>query len=343
MKAIVLDEEGYFKDYQGLRVKDETYGQELLKHFSMNEFGVITTHYQGAEVLVEAFDKPYIARQIGVMDGHWWIQMPYQFRQGFDPQSLSLDEWDRFHGVAENGIPFVLSRTAQAELFNLAEDFTDESIHLLGKEYQTPNYYIENLDANLAQFWTDVYNEKPIPNWDLQKPHPELESSLHQLKLQKQRVLVAGCGYGHDAAYLAEKGFVVTAVDMSEKALEGAQDRYGHLENLEFVKADVFELGKEYKEAFDLIFEHTCYCAITPQRRSKLIQVWRQCLAPEGHLLGIFFVVPKRTGPYFGGSEWELREKLSPYFQFLYWTRLHHSPGWRLGAELLIYGKKKDL
>ncbi len=65
-------------------------------------------------------------------------------------------------------------------------------------------------------------------------------------------------------------------------------------------------------------------------------------LTETGHLLGIFFVVPKRTGPYFGGSEWELREKLQTPFNFLYWTRLKFSPGWRLGAELMVYAQIKS-
>ena len=94
--------------------------------------------------------------------------------------------------------------------------------------------------------------------------------------------------------------------------------------------------------SFDIVFEHTFYCAISPDKRTHLVKLWKRVLSETGHLLGIFFVIPKRNGPYFGGSEWELREKLQKDFNFRYWTRLKHSPDWRLGAELMIYTQIKE-
>lgn len=340
-KTIAIDEEGFFVLEGGIRLQDDSLGKNMLKELRMDEFGVIHLSYDGHDVLVEPFDKPYVAKQVLIDNGKLFAHMPYQLQVEVELESLSLDEWDRFHGMTTNQIPFVLSRPAQAELFNLANDFSDESITLLGKEIKTPNYYIADNSVNQSPFWTDKYKENPLPPWNLEKPHPEIKSILQQIKINKLRILVPGCGYGHDAAFLAEQGHVVTAVDISPEALAGARKRYGHIANLEFIEADVFNLSQEHKKAYDLIFEHTCYCAISPFDRDRLVQAWKSYLDDQGHLLGIFFVVPKRTGPYFGGSEFELREKLESRFKFFYWTRLKHSPGWRNGAELMIYAQLK--
>lgn len=341
-KSIIIDEEGFFVVNNNTRLTDDSLGKAMLAAIHVDDFGVIHTQYEGEDILIEAFDKPYVAKQVHLKDSQLSVQMPYHVQQPIIMESLCLDEWDRFHALTTNNVPVVFSRPAQAELFNLATDFSDDSIHINGKEFTTPHYYINSNEVNQAPFWTDKYKEDPSPPWNLNEPHPEIKSILQQLKINKLRILVPGCGYGHDAAHFAKQGHVVTAIDISPQALSEAKKLYGHIPNLNFVQADIFDLPEEHHKAYDLIFEHTCYCAISPDQRNKLILSWTKYLAETGHILGIFFVVPKRTGPYFGGSEWELREKLSRKFKFLYWTRLKHSPGWRKGAELMVYAQIKD-
>ena len=133
----------------------------------------------------------------------------------------------------------------------------------------------------------------------MSKPHPELQSILPQLKLNKRRILVPGCGYGHDAAYLAKQGHIVTAIDISEKAVTEAKRLYGHISNLDIHLADVFQLDETHREEYDVIFEHTCYCAISPTSRDKLIKVYKKYLSEKGHLLGIFFCGTQKIGTLF--------------------------------------------
>lgn len=341
-KTIAIDEEGYFLLPGGIRVTDEKVGHDMLAAISKDDFGVLHLDFQGEQALVEAFDKPYVALQVHLEEDRLVAQMPYQLKQPVIFESFCVDEWDRFHCQTENGIPVVFSRTAQAELFNIADSFDDDSVFLKSKKIMTPHYYQTENETNAEPFWTNKYNENPSPPWNLDKVHPELPSLLQQLKVNKCRVLVPGCGYGHDAAYFAKQGHIVTAIDISPNAIEKAKSLYGHIDNLEFVVADAFNLDDSYKKAFDIIFEHTFYCAVSPFSRDEVVKLWKSWLADTGHLLGIFFVVPKRTGPYFGGSEWELREKLQSRFNFLYWTRLKASPGWRKGAELSIYAQLKE-
>lgn len=341
-KTIALDEEGYFLVDGGIRVTDDLVGRRMLEAIEVDEFGVSHMNYDGHQVIVEPFDKPFVAKQVYFENGVLSIQMPYQHLSEVILDSLCVDEWDRFHGLTTKKIPFVLSRAAQAELFNLAQEFTDHSIQIAGKLIQTPLYYIIDKEVNKKEFWCERYQENPSPPWNLDKPHPEIKSFLQQLKLNKCRILVAGCGYGHDAALLAEQGHVVTAIDISEQAITTAKQRYGHIKNLTFEVQDIFASQEQYHNTFDIVFEHTFYCAVSPDKREEVVKLWKNVLTDTGHLLGIFFVVPKRSGPYFGGSEWELREKLQKRFDFFYWTRLQHSPGWRLGAELMVYARVKE-
>lgn len=341
IKTIALDQDGYFLLQNGVRLTDAKVGKEMLKGLRIDNYGVIHMDFQNETYVVEAFDKPYVARQVHVQDNTLQVQMPYHLQLPVDLSSLCLDEWDRFHGLTKSGVPFVLSRPAQAELLNLADEFSDDSLTLLGHTIHTEPYYIVDNNVEDVQFWSERYQEDPSPGWNLEAPHPELKSVLSQIKINKMRVLVPGCGYGHDAALLSEAGHVVTAVDMSPEAIAGAKKRYGHLKNLEFIEQDIFQLDETHHRAYDMIFEHTCYCAVHPNLRNELFKTYRRYLDETGHLLAVFFVIPKRKGPYFGSSEWELQNQLEKNFNFLYWTRLKHSPDWRQGAELLIYAQIK--
>jgi SAM-dependent methyltransferase len=106
------------------------------------------------------------------------------------------------------------------------------------------------------------------------------------------------------------------------------------------MQADIFHLPAEMTGAFDMVFEHTCYCAISPSRRNELVRVWRRVLTEGGHVLGVFFTMDRPNGPPYGGSEWELRSRLGKTFRLLFWTRLRDSVSSRLGQELLVYAQK---
>jgi SAM-dependent methyltransferase len=151
--------------------------------------------------------------------------------------------------------------------------------------------------------------------------------------------LILGCGSGNDAAYFAKQGHTVTAVDFSEEAVAQAKAKYEGVEGLTFLRQDALALPESWNERFDLVFEHTFYCAISPDRRGELVRTWKRMLHGQGHLLGVFFVMEKRFGPPFGGSEWEIRERLKKDFKFLYWTRWHRSLERRKAKELVVYAQ----
>lgn len=340
-RYIRIDEEGFF-DFQGRRVEDEKLGGTLIANLKFDEQGSLITDYEGAPSYVESFDAPLIARGIRFIDaGVGEIDLPYRLKMKFPLASLTVDEWDRFHGVTENGLPFVLSRQAQVEFFDMLEEFDDDSVTIQGKEYSTPAWLSPNRDADKDSWWTNLYRTDEA-GWELGREHSALAETLPQLKLNRAKILVLGAGAGHDAAFLARQGHLVTAVDFSDEAINRMKDVYGSIESLQIHKSDIFKLPDSWAGKFDMVFEHTCYCAISPEKRNTLVKLWSKFLAPQGHLLGMFFVNEKRMGPPFGGSEWELRERLKSSFEFMYWTRWRLSVDKRKAKELLIYARKRN-
>lgn len=340
-RYITIDEEGYFM-FDGQRVDDETYGRQLQKNIKPQEKNRFTTSLQGQEAWLEYFDAPLVARHVKLKDAKTAeIDIAYNNKAEFSFAELSVDEWDRFHGVTSEKIPFVFSRQAQFEFFDLLDAFDDDSITVKGKKYPVPPWLLPFAEANKDQFWTNIYQNEN-PGWELHGPTPILKDILPQIRMSKAKILALGCGSGHDAAFLAEAGHMVTGVDISSAAIGRAKELYGRLENLSLLQADAFNLPDSWTGQFDVVFEHTCYCAISPERRNELVKTWRRVLQPQGHLLAVFFAYEKREGPPFGGSEWEIRERLKGKFNFLYWTRWHHSLEERKSRELVVYARKTD-
>lgn len=336
---IQIDEEGYGLSRE-VRIQDPLVGQELLQNLKIHPSGTLLSTIGETPVIVEAFDEPYVASQVHFKDDHWEISLPYGVHFAFSLESLTLDEWDRFHGYTANKIPFVMSRKAQASFFNLLEEFGDDFIVFRGKTYKIPNYWSPRHDVEKETFWSQIYKSEANPDWNLGDPAEALKDMLPRLKISRSRILVLGCGEGHDAAFFAKAGHVVTAVDISPLAIERARKLYGDIENLTFLQADLFNLPREFDQAFDIVFEHTCFCAINPSKRQNLVKVWNRVLVSGGHLMGVFFALEKREGPPYGGTEWELRQRLKNSYHPIFWGRWQKSVQKRQGKELFIYCKK---
>lgn len=325
----------------GMRVTDPDFGFELFTHLKILSDSTLVTHTDGHEVIVEAFDEALVAQRIDKHEDRWIIQMPYNFKAEVQTEAFSLDEWDRFHGRTPEGLPFVLSRPAQASFFDLVDEFDDDSITVNGKKFVLPFWPSESAAVEKENFWTDIYQTESEPGWDLKKVSPVIEDALKQLKLPKMRVLVLGAGRGHDAVHFAKQGHLVTAVDFSPKAYEQFKEIYGTVDNLQYLVQDTFKLDQSYKNSFDLIVDHTHFCAINPRDRKKLVKLYKTLLTDEGMLLAVFFAMDRKSGPPFGSTEWELQQRLNESFQLLYWTRCKNSVERRLGKELLVVGRKK--
>lgn len=338
---IAIDEEGYFLQGE-MRLSEQITGLNLLKNLAKAENGSFVSHFNERYFFVEAFDEPLVAQQVFFEKNQWHILCPYEARFTFSLDTLTTDDWDRFHGRTTEDLPFVFSRKAQAQFFNMLEEFDDDSITWKGKRYPIGAWLKEQPAVDEEKWWSDIYVNEVNPRWNLAEPAEALKDMLPRLKLPKSRILVLGCGEGHDAAFFAQNGHVVTGIDVSPEAITRAKKNYKDLASLNFEEKDIFSLPVEYNQRFDYVFEHTCFCAVNPARRQELVRVWNRVLAPGGHLMGVFFCWDKAEGPPFGGSEWELRQRLNKNYDFIFWGRWRKSLPRRQGRELFVLAKKKS-
>ncbi len=174
-------------------------------------------------------------------------------------------------------------------------------------------------------FWEGLYGRRE-DGWDLRGSTPVLARLLSEGALARAaRVAVPGCGRGHDARLLAHHGHPTWGFDFAPTAVAEAR----RLAAAAFVAAgagpaplvfevrDVFALAGAYPEAFDAVWEYTCFPAIDPARRAEYVDVLRRILIPGGRLLGLFFPVhgPREGGPPFASTRDEVRALLEGAFR----------------------------
>jgi len=166
--------------------------------------------------------------------------------------------------------------------------------------------------------WSQRYQSGDTP-WDLGGPHPELSARIAAGLVPsgdgQRRALVPGCGRGHDALALAEAGWLVTAIDVVDPTggeLGAALARKGGEYRVEDALAHV------PRRAYDLMFEHTFFCAIDPSLRARWGELAARALGPHGRLCALLFPVGKPAsdgGPPFGVTLPQLLEVLPGTFQ----------------------------
>ena len=189
--------------------------------------------------------------------------------------------------------------------------------------------------------WEQSYREKDTP-WDLGGAAPPLISLLKKEGvnlLTGQTVLVPGCGYGHDAEALRRVGLEVTGLDLAPTALKSANQLYG--DAVRWLEGDFLDASMVPEHSVDMIFEHTCFCAIEPEQRSDYVKSAKHWLAPGGFLLGVFFTDPPpredgASGPPFGVSLDELRGLFGESFTIRREQSPDRSHPDRLGREVII-------
>ncbi|MGI5520496.1 FAD-dependent oxidoreductase [Micromonospora sp. CA-259024] len=129
--------------------------------------------------------------------------------------------------------------------------------------------------------WEERYQSRPAV-WS-GRPNPQLVAEVADLA--PGRVLDVGSGEGGDAVWLAERGWRVTAVDISTTALGRAAahaDTAGVGDRIEFVHADLRDKPPA-EEAYDLVSAQ--FMHLPPVQRRELFARLAAAVAPGGVLL----------------------------------------------------------
>jgi SAM-dependent methyltransferase len=135
-------------------------------------------------------------------------------------------------------------------------------------------------------FWDKRFAEGDTP-WDRGAANPQLGIWLVTGALKPCRILVPGCGSGHEVAVLALAKFEVTALDYSPEAIARTRKRL----DAEGLKATVVEadaLAWQPEKPFDAIYEQTCLCALYPDQWRDYADQLHRWLAPNGKLYALF-------------------------------------------------------
>jgi 2-polyprenyl-3-methyl-5-hydroxy-6-metoxy-1,4-benzoquinol methylase len=149
--------------------------------------------------------------------------------------------------------------------------------------------------------WEELYRSDTVEAlpWYWPSIDPDLEAVLARQGLSAGRALDQGTGPGTQAIALAERGFTVTASDVSDAALEyAARKAKARGVAVTFVHDDVLATG--LTQTFDLIFDRGCFHVIDPDRRAGYVESMHRLVAPSGWLFLKTFshLQPGTEGPH---------------------------------------------
>ena len=164
--------------------------------------------------------------------------------------------------------------------------------------------------------WNERYRVGDTP-WEKGRAHPALVRWVEEHKITG-RILVPGCGSGHDVRALALCGAEVIGFDLAPAAVAAAQ-AHPPVGRETYLVGDLFDPPEDWLGTFDLIVEHTCFCAIPPPRRPDYARSVARLLKPGGHLLAIFYLDPGHDddGPPYGSTVNELDRLFSPSYEVI--------------------------
>lgn len=174
------------------------------------------------------------------------------------------------------------------------------------------------MEGMMSHEWEAHYQSGDIP-WDKGSASPPLVKWLQSHSI-RGRVLVPGCGSGHDVRALAAQGADVIGLDVAPSAIQMAQS-FHPVRREQYITGDLFALKPDLQGHFDWIVEHTCFCAIPPTRRSDYVRSVHSALRPGGRMLAVFYIDPGRgssnEGPPFGVERDELLALFSGSFRWV--------------------------
>ncbi len=135
-------------------------------------------------------------------------------------------------------------------------------------------------------FWREKFQANDIP-WDRGEVHPQLVHWVESGRLTPCEILVPGCGSGHEVAYLAARGFSVTAIDYAPEAVHRTRARLGDA-GLNAVVIEADALAWPASVRFDAVYEQTCLCALHPDQWVAYAARMQEWVKPGGLLFAMF-------------------------------------------------------
>jgi len=139
--------------------------------------------------------------------------------------------------------------------------------------------------------WDGIYHRYPLRRlpWELGRPREVLVDLVEAKKVEPCETLDLCCGAGTNPVYLAENGFDVTALDISDRAVELALEKAGQASvGIEFLIGDFASLPFK-EDRFGFVFDFGCFHHVEPEQRTTFIDGVYRALASMGTYLMVCF------------------------------------------------------
>jgi SAM-dependent methyltransferase len=139
----------------------------------------------------------------------------------------------------------------------------------------------------MSLWWDLVYWLKKTP-WDTGITPPEIVAMIDSGKVSigaaSPHALDLGCGTGTNAIYLAQKGFAVTGVDISRRAISLAKRKArlaGLTDRVRFERGDVTLMRRwATGQSIDFAYDIGCFHNLDPEARARYAAALTAVLKP---------------------------------------------------------------
>lgn len=134
--------------------------------------------------------------------------------------------------------------------------------------------------------WESIYRRTDEQNmiWFNHRLDPDFDAALCRLNIHSGTVLDIGTGTGSQAIALAERGFSVTATDISDTAVEKAASKTKSKSmDVVFMRDNI--LRTRLTTVFDIVTDRGCFHSIPSKARQLYLDTMERLIKPEGYLL----------------------------------------------------------
>lgn len=167
------------------------------------------------------------------------------------------------------------------------------------------------------------------PPWDTGVSPPELLDFLHNHP--PGRALDLGCGTGTNAITMANRGWLVTGLDFSGRAIRIAQ-RKVHDEGLQVdLRQDDLTHPQDFEEPFDLVLDIGCFHSLADRDRARYAANLRRYVKPGGTFLLYTWLRPAEVKSIESPTEAATHRYFNEDFQIVsveYGHDRHRTAGW---------------
>lgn len=155
----------------------------------------------------------------------------------------------------------------------------------------TPPQVKISMSSSHERGWDGIYHRYSLRRlpWELGRPREVLVYLVESGRVKPSETLDLCCGAGTNPIYLAEKGFDITALDISDRAVELAMEKaHQSRVRVNFLIGDFVSLPFKDEE-YEFVFDFGCFHHVETANRVAFIEGVHRVLEPGGTYLMVCF------------------------------------------------------